>query len=436
MKPLPNVIVPGPAPFASFREFFKLEAAGGVVLFGAAVLAMLLKNSPASAFYADLLTMPVQIRVGSLDLDKPLFLWVNDGLMAVFFFMVALEIKQEMLVGHLADKSSLELPLAAAAGGMFVPAALFTLFNLGDTDALHGWAIPAATDIAFALGVLALVGPRVPVTLKVFLLTLAVLDDLGAIVAIAVFYSSKLSLTSIVAGLIVVAALITLNRTGVRRLAPYILLGIVLWIAVLKSGVHATLAGVILGFAIPLGDREDETQSPLRHLVHELHPWVAFGILPMFAFFNAGIVVADINPANLISGVPLGIAVGLFVGKPVGVLTFSWIAIKTKIATLPEQVNWRLLIGVSFLCGIGFTMSMFLGGLAFQEGGSGYAKADRIGIIVGSLLSGIVGYLLLRSALRSEAKSSDSIACDLEPATPTHEANESRGDDAHADRQQ
>lgn len=399
MIPLQNRLVPEPAPFATFREFFKLEAAGGILLFAAAVLAMVLKNSPAASFYSDLLMIPLQIRVGSIDLDKPLVLWVNDGLMAIFFFMVALEIKREMLVGHLSDRSSLILPSLAALGGMIVPAGIFVVFNLGDSDALHGWAIPTTTDIAFALGVLALLGPRVPTALKVFLLTLAVLDDLGAIVIIAVFYSSNLSLVSLVVVAAVLAVLLSLNRAGVMRIAPYILLGIVLWVSVLKSGVHATLAGVILGFMIPLGDRVDEGRSPLRRLIHDLHPWVAFAILPLFAFFNAGIDFSEVNPGNLLGSVPLGIALGLFIGKPVGVLLFSWVTVQLKLARLPEKVDWPALVGVAFLCGIGFTMSIFLGGLAFQEGGSGYAKADRIGIILGSLSSGLVGYLLLRRAL-------------------------------------
>ena len=396
MASLPSRLVPDSAPFASFREFFRLEAAGGVLLFVAAVAAMLLKNSPAAGFYADLLMLPMQVRIGTLDLDKPFVLWVNDGLMAVFFFMIALEIKRELLVGHLSDHSTLVLPATAAAGGMLVPAAIFVAFNLGDTDALQGWAIPTSTDIAFALGVLALAGRGLPVQLRIFLLTLAVLDDIGAIVIIAVFYSSNLSLASLGVAVFVIASLVMLNQIGIRRIAPYILLGIVLWVSVLKSGVHATLAGIVLGFVIPLGDSDDETNSPLRHLIHELHPWVAFGILPLFAFFNAGIAFDDFSPSRLLTGVPLGIAAGLFIGKPVGILLFTWLATKARLAQLPSEITWLQLVGVGFLCGIGFTMSMFLGGLAFQEGGSGYARADRLGIVCGSLVAGIVGFVILR----------------------------------------
>lgn len=398
MDPLQKII-PGPSPAASFREFFKLEAAGGFMLFGAAVLAMALKNSPVADIYQQLLMMPVQMRAGTLDLHKPLVLWVNDGLMAVFFFMVALEIKREMLIGHLANPRTLVLPGMAAIGGMLVPALLYVALNFGDSDAMHGWAIPTTTDIAFALGVLALAGSRVPPAVKMFLLTLAVLDDLAAIVIIAVFYSGELSVLSLNLAAAFAILLATLNLAGVKRLAPYILTGIALWVCVLKSGVHATLAGVVLGFAIPMGDRTDEHKSPLRSVIHDLHPWVAFGILPLFAFFNAGIDFSDFDMARLLHPVPVGIALGLLIGKPVGVLTFAWLTLKFRLASLPEGSTWQMLVGVAFLCGIGFTMSIFLGGLAFQEGGSGYARADRIGIVAGSLIAGIAGYLILRRAL-------------------------------------
>lgn len=398
-------VVPGQAPFASFREFFRLEAAGGILLFVAAVFAMVLKNTPLDDAYSNLLMLPVQIRAGALDIDKPLVLWVNDGLMAIFFFLVAMEIKREILIGHLADWRSLVLPGLGAVGGMVVPAGIFVALNWGDNDALHGWAIPTTTDIAFALGVLALLGSRVPPALKVFLLTLAVLDDLAAIVIIALFYTSNLSVVSLVVGAIVIAGLACLNLKGVQRTAPYIWLGVILWVAVLKSGVHATLAGVVLGFAIPLGartkthDPELDEYSPLKHLIHEVHPWVAFAILPMFAFFNAGISFADFNPERLFHPVPVGIALGLFLGKPIGVMSFTFLAVKLGLTRLPDNTRWPHIIGVAFLCGIGFTMSIFLGSLAFQEGGSGYARADRLGIIVGSLLAGFVGFWLLRASL-------------------------------------
>ena len=386
-------------PFASFREFFKLESTAGLILFVAAVLAMVLKNSPLAAWYSDLLTLPIQIRAGDLDLNKPLVLWVNDGLMAVFFLLVSLEIKREILIGHLSRPSDLILPGAAAIGGMILPAAIYAGLNWGNAEDLHGWAIPTTTDIAFSLGVLALFAARAPLALKIFLMTLAVLDDLGAIVIIAIFYSDNLSWTSLMIALLVSVGLFTLNRIGVRRMAPYFLLGAILWVSVLKSGVHATLAGVILAFAIPLGDPDDEHKSPLQHLIHVFHPWVAFAILPLFAFMNAGVILADFNPSRLMNPVPIGIALGLFLGKPIGVMAFTWIAVRLRLASLPESVNWQQLLGVAFLCGIGFTMSLFLGSLAFQEGGAGYSRADRLGIILGSLASGLVGYLILRRSL-------------------------------------
>lgn len=385
--------------FASFREFFKLESAGGLLLFVAAVLAMLLKNSPWADWYGELLTLPIQIRAGDLNLDKPLVLWVNDGLMAIFFLMVTLEIKREILIGHLSRPSDLILPGAAAVGGMLMPAVIFIAFNWGNADDLQGWAIPTATDIAFSLGVLALFGSRVPLPLKVFLMTLAVLDDLGAIVIIAIFYSDNLSWFSLTMVLAISIGLLALNRFGVKNLAPYFWLGAILWISVLKSGVHATLAGVLLGFMIPLGNPADGQHSPLKHLIHQLHPWVAFAILPLFAFLNAGVAFEDFNPSRLMNAVPIGIALGLFIGKPLGVMGFVWLLVHFRIVTLRESINMQQLWGVAFLCGIGFTMSLFLGSLAFQEGGAGYSRADRLGIILGSLASGIVGYIILRRSL-------------------------------------
>ena len=388
-----------PTQFQTFKQFLKLESSAGIILFGAAVLAMLFKNSPAADWYASLLDLPIQIRAGNLDLDKPLVLWVNDGLMAVFFLLVTLEIKREILVGHLSRISILILPGAAAIGGMLVPALIYTVLNGDNPQDLHGWAIPTTTDIAFSLGVLALFGSRVPIGLKIFLMTLAVLDDLGAIIIIALFYSGNLSWMSLMIALLIMLALVTLNRLGVRRLAPYFWLGILLWISVLKSGVHATLAGVVLAFAIPLGDANRAQESPLKHLIHELHPWVAFAILPLFAFMNAGINFSDFNPSRLLDSVPVGIALGLVVGKPLGIILFTWLAIRLNWAAFHESVNWRQIIGVAFLCGIGFTMSLFLGSLAFQEVGIGYTRADRVGIISGSLASGMIGYFLLRRAL-------------------------------------
>jgi len=279
------------------------------------------------------------------------------------------------------------------------PPQFFAGLNWGNAEDLHGWAIPTTTDIAFSLGVLALFGSRVPLPLKIFLMALAVLDDLGAIVIIAIFYSGNLSWLSLLMALLVSVGLVTLNRMGVRRMAPYFWLGIILWVSVLKSGVHATLAGVVLGFAIPLGNAEDEHESPLKQLVHELHPWVAFAILPLFAFLNAGVALEDLNPSRLMHAVPVGIALGVFIGKPLGVMMFAWLVIRMRLATLRDSINMQQLWGVAFLCGIGFTMSLFIGSLAFQEGGVGYSRADRLGIILGSLASGVVGYLLLSRSL-------------------------------------
>ncbi len=388
-----------PDHYETLKRFLRLESTGGIILFAAAILAMLFKNSPAASWYADFLTLPVQVRAGDLDLNKPLVLWVNDGLMAVFFLLVGLEIKREVLAGHLAKLSSIVLPGIAALGGMLIPASIYVIANWGDPLSMNGWAIPTATDIAFSLGVLALFAARVPIALKIFLMTLAVLDDLGAIIVIALFYSGSLSWESLIAAMVLTIGLFTLNRIGVRRLAPYIWLGIFLWISVLKSGVHATLAGVILAFAIPLGDEDKPQESLLRFMIHELHPWVAFGILPLFAFLNAGIILADFNPSRLFNTVPIGIALGLMIGKPLGVVGFTWMAVRLGWASLPENVTWSHIVGVGFLCGIGFTMSLFLGSLAFQEAGIGYARADRIGIVLGSLVAGGIGYFILSRSL-------------------------------------
>ena len=407
-------------PFAGFREFFKLESTGGIILFIAAVAAMVLKNSPLTTWYAEILTLPIQIRAGDLDINKPLVLWVNDGLMAIFFLLVSLEIKREILVGHLSRPSDLILPGAAAIGGMLLPAAIFVGFNWGSPEDLHGWAIPTTTDIAFSLGVLALFGSRVPLPLKIFLMALAVLDDLGAIVIIAIFYSGNLSWMSLLIALAVTVGLFTLNRLGVRRLAPYFWLGAILWVSVLKSGVHATLAGVVLGFAIPLGNPDDEHESPLKHLIHELHPWVAFGILPLFAFMNAGVSFEDLNPSRLTHMVPVGIALGLFIGKPLGVMAFAWLVIRLRLVSLRESITLQQLWGVAFLCGIGFTMSLFIGSLAFQEGGVGYSRADRLGIILGSLASGLVGYLILRRSLPAPSHKGQAEKQHTDDKTDTH----------------
>jgi NhaA family Na+:H+ antiporter len=334
-----------------------------------------------------------------------LLLWINDGLMAVFFFVVGLEIKREFLQGELSDPARVTLPVVAAFGGMLIPAAVYVYINFGNEQALKGWAIPSATDIAFALGILSLLGNRVPNSLKLFLLTLAIIDDLGAIVIIALFYSADLSPGSLLIAAGAVAVLFILNRRQVLSIAPYMLVGAVLWAAVLKSGVHATLAGVVLAFLIPLRVPKQFQKSPLSELEEDLHPSVAYVILPLFAFANSGVSFQGLTLDVVTQPVPLGIAAGLFLGKQIGVFGFSWLTVKLKLARLPDSVNWRQLYAVSILCGIGFTMSLFISSLAFEQGGVEIAVHDRLGILLGSLISAFIGYLLLNWALpRSEQK--------------------------------
>ena len=381
-------------PLTAVREFLRLEAAGGIVLVCAAAAAILLANSPLAWLYDGLLATPVVIQVGALSLAKPLLLWVNDGLMAVFFFLVGLEIKREILEGELSSLSQTALPAAGAVGGMIVPILIYLALNLDGGPALQGWAIPAATDIAFALGVLSLLGSRVPASLKVFLLALAIMDDIGAILIIALFYAGDLSLLSLGLSLIGIAALVVMNRLGVTRLAGYILIGIAIWVCVLKSGIHATLAGVAIAFCIPLGRGRSGDHSPLKALEHALHPWVAFGILPVFAFANAGVSLIGLTPAALFAQVPLGIAAGLFIGKQLGVFGCVAAAVRLGWCRLPSGVGWLHIYGVALLTGIGFTMSLFIGTLAF--GDAAYAAEVRIGVIGGSLLSAALGYGVLR----------------------------------------
>ncbi len=387
---------------ATLKNFFRLEAAGAILLLIAAALAMILNNSPVADLYQAFLDTPVEIRIGALQIAKPLFLWVNDGLMAVFFFMIGMEVKREVLIGELSQPSQLSLPLIAGIGGIALPAGIYILLTAGDSAAIQGWAIPTATDIAFALGILALLGPRVPATLKLFLMTLAIIDDLGAIIIIALFYTSELSLMSLSVAGGAIAALGLLKVRKVTRVTPYILIGLVLWVSVLKSGVHATLAGVILGFFIPMEsvDEGGDVHYPLDSLIHDLHYGVAFGILPLFAFVNAGVNLSGMTVNDLFSGVPVAIVAGLFFGKQLGVFGFAWLAIVSGVAKRPAGVNWGQLYGTAALCGVGFTMSLFIGSLAFEGTGLGYSRPDRLGIIVGSLASGILGYLIIRYASR------------------------------------
>lgn len=386
----------------SIRDFLRLESASGLLLLIAAVLAMMIVNSPLQPLYDGFLDMPVAIQVSKFEIAKPLLLWINDGLMAVFFFLVGLEIKREVLQGELSSPTRMALPIIAALGGMIVPALIYSIINWGDDIAMQGWAIPSATDIAFALGVLSLLGKRVPQSLKLFLLALAIADDLGAIVIIALFYTSNLSMTSLMIAGGALIVLFILNRRGVVSLAPYLLVGMVLWAAVLKSGVHATLAGVLLAFFIPLHGRTPQDESPLEYLEHDLHPTVAFGILPLFAFANTGISLTGLSMDALLSPVPLGIAAGLFLGKLIGVMGFSWFAVVTRIGQLPRNVSWTEMVGVSFLCGIGFTMSLFISSLAFAQNGITLEVDERLGILLGTILSAVVGYLILYFKLKGK----------------------------------
>ncbi len=381
-------------PVSMIREFLKLEAAGGIVLVLAAVLALILANTPVITYYTAFIQTPMVIQVGALEIAKPLLLWVNDGLMAVFFFLVGLEIKREFLEGELSSRAQLTLPALGAVGGMAVPALIYVLLNWGNAQNLNGWAIPAAADIAFALGILALLGDRVPLALKVLLTAIAIIDDLGAILIIALFYTEDLSYIALLLSIVPLAGLILINRLGVQRLAPYILLGIVLWVCELKSGVHATIAGVLTALTIPLKPAAEGERSLLRHLEHELHPWVAFGILPLFAFANAGVSFKGVGLYNFIEPVKLGISMGLFLGKQVGVFGMIWLTIRLGLAPMPAGITWRQLYAVSLLCGVGFTMSLFIGSLAFEH--SDFEAPIRMGVLTGSLLSGLCGYLLLR----------------------------------------
>ena len=367
----------------------------GLLLMAATVLALVLANSPGERFYEWLLSVPVQVRVGSLDLHKPLLLWINDGLMALFFLVVGLEIKREVLRGHLSSARQVALPGLAALGGMLVPALVYVACTAPDPVLLKGWAIPSATDIAFALGVLALLGSRVPPALKAFVMALAVMDDLGAVVVIALFYTSELSLLSLTLAGLMTLLLVALNRAGVRRPGPYLIVGVLLWISVLKSGVHATLAGVVLAMALPMS-RDADGHSPAEAMEHALHPWVAFFIVPLFAFANAGVSLAGLGGEAIANPVFQGIVAGLVLGKPIGILLFSLLGVRLGLASLPAGVRWSQLAGAGVLCGIGFTMSLFISSLAFQHSGASVALADRLAVLVASLIAALAGYLWLR----------------------------------------
>ncbi|MCI5044267.1 MAG: Na+/H+ antiporter NhaA [Aquisalinus sp.] len=385
--------------FNRVGDFLKLEASAGLILMFAAFLALLANNSFLSGLYDQLLTTPVAVQIGALVIDKPLLLWINDGLMAIFFFLVGLEIKREIMQGELSSFDKAALPIFAAIGGMAIPALFYAWFNWGNPDTISGWAIPAATDIAFALGILALLGSRVPVVLKVFLLAVAIIDDLGAIAIIALFYTSDLSINALLIAAVGFVALFVLNRLGVKKITPYALIGLIIWVSVLKSGVHATLAGVMVALMIPLHGKED-AQSPLHKLEHDLHPWVAFMVLPIFAFANAGVSFAGLSLDAFLAPVTIGVALGLFFGKQIGVMALSFLAVSLRLAKLPAGVGWKELYGVACLTGVGFTMSLFIGTLAFSDAET--LNQVRMGVLTGSIASGIVGFTVLKLSLKQK----------------------------------
>ncbi|KPM21782.1 pH-dependent sodium/proton antiporter [Citromicrobium sp. RCC1885] len=385
---------------AALRDFLKQESAGGIVLIAAAALALLAANTMFSGSYFGALDTPVTVAVGSFAIDKPLLLWINDGLMAVFFFLVGLEVKREVVEGQLSSWNQASLPLVAAIGGMAMPALIFVGLNMGSPANISGWAIPAATDIAFALGILSLLGPRVPVALKALLLAIAVIDDIGAITIIALFYSGSIDTAMLGGGALALAAMIVLNRFKVGSSIPYILLAIVLWVFILKSGVHATLAGVAAAMTIPMRARDGS--QPLERMEHFLHPWVAFLVIPIFGFANAGVSLGGLEFADLLAPLPLGIALGLLIGKQLGIFGFAFVAVKTGLARLPENVGWRQVHGVSLLAAIGFTMSLFIGNLAFDS--AAQVDAVKIGVLAGSVIAALAGFFLLKAGLPAAAE--------------------------------
>ncbi len=389
---MPRVIAP------MLREFINKESAGGLALIGAAAVAMLWVNLGGAETYRALFATPISVGGGLLAIDKPLLLWINDGLMALFFFLVGLEVKREVADGQLSTWKQAALPVYAAIGGMVVPALIFAGINWDRPENLNGWAIPAATDIAFALGLLALLGDRVPIALKALLLAVAIIDDIGAIAIIALFYTAELNTAALPLAALPLAGLFALNRAGVARIAPYAVLGLVLWVLVLKSGIHATLAGVAAAMFVPLSAGE---KKPLTWLEHALHPWIAFAVLPVFAFANAGVSFAGAGVSELVAPLSLGIALGLVVGKQLGIFGACWIAVRAGLASVPSDVNFRQLYGLACLAGIGFTMSLFIGGLAFSD--AGQMDAVKMGVLSGSLASALIGLAVLALVPRSVA---------------------------------
>lgn len=381
-----------------FREMVQHDAAGGLLLIAAAALALLMANTPLSELYHGFLNLPFIIQLGDFSIAKPLLLWINDGLMAIFFFLIGLEVKREILQGHLSSREQIILPGIAAVAGVVVPAAIYVWFNVGSEVGIKGWAIPSATDIAFALGIFSLFGKTLPLSLKLFLLSVAIFDDISAIVIIALFYSQELSTLSLGIAISGLAMLFVLNRYKVRYQAAYVIVGMIVWAAVLKSGVHATLAGFAVAWFVPLKVRNEEGHPMLLHMEHALQPWVAFLILPIFAFANAGVSLVGITMEDLTNPITLGIIFGLFVGKQIGILGACWLAVKAGVAKLPQDTNWLQIYGVSLLCGVGFTMSLFIGTLAFEQYDAAYQNSVKIGVLFGSLLSAVVGSYVIAKA--------------------------------------
>ncbi len=408
--PTPDRAMTSMNTFQGLKSFLRQDYAGGVLLIAMTLLAMLLANSPLVALYDGFLATPLQIRVGDLDIAKPLLLWINDGLMAVFFFMIGLEIKREILEGALSSPSQVVLPGIGAIAGIALPAFIYFGLNQHDPVAVKGWAIPSATDIAFAVGIFSLFGKHLPLSLKLFLLSVAIFDDVGAIIIIALFYSTDLSTLSLIVAGIGLGCLFVLNYLSVNRQAAYIIVGVIVWVAVLKSGVHATLAGFAVAWFIPLNLKCHDGHPMLKHLEHALHPWVAFAILPLFAFANAGVSLTGVSVSALLNPIALGIAVGLFIGKQLGIFGFCWLAIKLGLAKLPDKATWIQFYAVTVLCGIGFTMSLFIGSLAFETQSAAYLVEVKLGVLVGSFCSALLGSGLLIYSNRAAVPSQQALA--------------------------
>ncbi|MFT4630158.1 MAG: NhaA family Na+:H+ antiporter [Arenicella sp.] len=382
----------------NIKQLIHHESFSGGLLVFTAIAAMILANSPGNEAYQGFLSLPVEVVLGNFEIAKPLLLWVNDGLMALFFLLIGLEVKREMLDGDLSSAKQIILPGIAAIAGIVFPALIYVFFTINDPVGIRGWAIPSATDIAFALGVFSLFGKRLPLSLKLFLLSVAIFDDIGAIVIIALFYSADLSTASLSIGLIGLVILFLLNRFRVNNLAPYTLLGLIVWVAVLKSGVHATLAGFAIAWFIPLKLENNDGHAMSESLEHSLHPWIAFFVLPLFAFANAGVNLTGIGAEAFFSSITLGIALGLFVGKQVGIFGVCWLVIRLKLTELPKDATWAQFYGVSLLCGIGFTMSLFIGTLAFEDQALAYQTNVKLGVIIGSLASAVVAVMVLNAS--------------------------------------